>query len=394
MLTILRGGTVLDPSQGIHKILDVAIDADRISEIGFGLTPEGEAREIDVRDKYVCPGLIDLHGHWYLGSAFGIDPSICLAGGVTTTVDAGTAGFVNFADFRRNQIDRSREEVLAFVNIAACGIPTALRGELEDLRMARPKETVDVLLENPDVALGVKIRVGTMPGANSTRALEYAAEAARCAKVPLMVHIGLGADTPAILRQLRPGDILTHCFQNRAESIAGAGKLMPEAVLARNEGVIFDVGHGCGSFCWDVARRSFEYDFHPDTISTDLHRYSINRWAIDMPTTMSKFLHLGMTLDDVILKSTWQPAKAIGREEQLGTLRIGTVADILVFEVEQGEFLFEDTHLRTEKASRRIRPTLVIKAGETTSPSEVPKNLRRLYDCDYDLLKLIEETAP
>jgi dihydroorotase len=394
LLTILRGGTVLDPSQGIHKILDVAIDGDRISELGLGLTPQTEAREIDVRGKYVSPGLIDLHGHWYLGSAFGIDPSICLAGGVTTAVDAGTAGFINFADFRRNQIDRSREEVLAFVNIAACGIPTNLMGELEDLRMARPKETLDVLLENRDIALGVKIRVGTMTGANSAKALEYAAEAARSAKLPLMVHIGLGADTAAVLRQLRPGDILTHCFQNRAESIAGAEKLMPEAVLARKEGIIFDVGHGCGSFSWDVARRSFEYDFYPDTISTDLHRYSIGRWAIDMPTTMSKFLHLGMTLDDVILKSTWQPAKAIGRGQQLGTLRIGTVADILVFELEQGEFLFEDTHLKIEKASRRIKPALVIKAGQITNPSEVPKSLRRLYDCDYEHLKLVEEMAP
>ncbi len=393
-MTILRGGTVLDPSQGIHKILDVAIDGDRISEIGLGLTPQGEAREIDVRGKYVCPGLIDLHGHWYLGSAFGIDPSICLAGGVTTTVDAGTAGFINFADFRHNQIDRSPEEVLAFVNIAACGIPTNLMGELEDLRMARPKETLDVLLENRDIALGVKIRVGTMTGANSAKALEYAAEAARSAKLPLMVHIGLGADTAAVLRQLRPGDILTHCFQNRAESIAGAEKLMPEAVLARKEGVIFDVGHGCGSFSWDVARRSFEYDFYPDTISTDLHRYSIGRWAIDMPTTMSKFLHLGMTLDDVILKATWQPAKAIGREQQLGTLRIGTVADILVFELEQGEFLFEDTHLKIEKASRRIKPALVIKVGQITNPNEVPKSLRRLYDCDREHLKLVEEMAP
>ena len=385
---------MLDPSQGIHKILDVAIDGDRISELGLGLTPQTEAREIDVRGKYVSPGLIDLHGHWYLGSAFGIDPSICLAGGVTTAVDAGTAGFINFADFRRNQIDRSREEVLAFVNIAACGIPTNLMGELEDLRMARPKETLDVLLENRDIALGVKIRVGTMTGANSAKALEYAAEAARSAKLPLMVHIGLGADTAAVLRQLRPGDILTHCFQNRAESIAGAEKLMPEAVLARKEGIIFDVGHGCGSFSWDVARRSFEYDFYPDTISTDLHRYSIGRWAIDMPTTMSKFLHLGMTLDDVILKSTWQPAKAIGRGQQLGTLRIGTVADILVFELEQGEFLFEDTHLKIEKASRRIKPALVIKAGQITNPSEVPKSLRRLYDCDYEHLKLVEEMAP
>jgi dihydroorotase len=169
---------------------------------------------------------------------------------------------------------------------------------------------------------------------------------------------------------------------------------MPEAVLARNEGVIFDVGHGCGSFSWDVARRSFEYDFYPDTISTDLHRYSIGRWAIDMPTTMSKFLHLGMTLDDVILKTTWQPAKAIGRGQQLGTLRIGTVADILVFELEQGEFLFEDTHLKIEKASRRIKPALVIKVGQIINPNEVPKSLRRLYDCDREHLKLVEEMAP
>jgi dihydroorotase len=160
---------------------------------------------------------------------------------------------------------------------------------------------------------------------------------------------------------------------------------------AREQGVIFDVGHGSGSFSWDVARRAFEYSFYPDTISTDLHRFSVGRFAIDMPTTISKFLHLGMSLPDAVLKSTWRPAQAIGRPE-LGTLDPGTVADILVFEIEGGEFELEDTHLRVQKAERRLRPTLVIKAGHSFTPGACPARLRRLYPCDEDVLDQVEQT--
>ena len=393
MSFLLRGGTVIDPSQGIHRVLDVAVDGSKISAIGVGLTPPKGAHEIDVTGHFVCPGLIDLHGHWYSGSAFGIDPNLCLAHGVTTVVDAGTTGFVNFTDFRNYQIKPAKIDVLAFVNIAATGIPTILNGELEDLRVVRPQETADTLLANLGIAIGVKVRTGTMCGDHNMPVFEMAMEAAKIASAPLMVHVGAGAPTMSVLKRLRAGDILTHCFQTRGENILAANGLKMEVELARKEGVLFDVGHGCGSFSWQVARKAFEYHFFPDTISTDLHRYSINRWVMDMPTTMTKFLHLGMSLDDVILKSTWHPAKLLGRENDIGTLKTGTIADLFIFSLESGEFPLEDSHLTTEVASCRIKPSFVLKAGNVFYPDDISKELRPLHKCDDEFLKFVEETA-
>lgn len=393
MSILLRGGTVIDPSQSIHRVLDIVVDGDKISAIGPGLMPPEGAREIDVTGHYVCPGLIDLHGHWYSGSAFGIDPNLCLAHGVTTVVDAGTTGFVNFADFRNHQIKSAKIDVLAFINIAATGISTVLSGELEDLRAARPYETADALLANRETAIGVKVRSGTMCGDHSMPAFEMALEAAAIASTPLMVHVGAGAPTAAILKRLRAGDILTHCFQTRGENILAATGLKSEVDCARKRGVLFDVGHGCGSFSWEVARKAFEYHFFPDTISTDLHRYSVSRWAIDMPTTMTKFLHLGMSLDDVVLKSTWHPAKFLGRENNIGTLKAGTTADLFIFSLESGEFPLEDSHLTTEIASSRIKPSFVLKAGDIFYPGDLSRELRPLHRCDHEFLEFVEETA-
>jgi dihydroorotase len=387
---VLRGPHVIDPSQGLNEVLDIAVRGGAVAALGPCLKVRAGTPERDLSGVYVCPGLIDLHGHWYEASAWGIDPDICLHRGSTTVVDAGTAGCINFADLRSHAIAGSQIQVLAFVNIAAFGIPTSFVGELEDLRYSRPRETVAVLEENAGVALGVKVR---MKDGHSLKAFDDALEAARAAGLPVMVHIGKGADTPHILGRLRPGDIVTHCFEGRGDGIVEHGRLIPEAVQARRAGVVFDVGHGCGSFSWEVARRAFEYAFYPDTISTDLHRYSVERWAFDMPTTMSKFLHLGMSLEDVILKSTATPARAIGRDGQLGTLRAGTVADLFAFTLEDGEFSLEDTHLKVEVARQRIKPLFVMKAGATIEAQSGPQKLRKLYDFDYDQLRSIEETA-
>ena len=390
---ILRNGHVLDPSRDIDGVMDVGILGDRIAAVEEKLmAPEG-VRERDVTGRYVCPGLIDLHGHWYGGSCFGIDPDICLNHGVTTVVDAGTTGFINFPEFRRNGIERARINVLAFIHIGCVGLPTTIVGELEDLRYARPAETAEVIEKNRDLALGVKLREGVMTAGHGMEALELALEACRRSRTPLMLHISKGSPTLEILPKLRPGDIVTHCFQGRGDGVFsnGSGRLLDEVLAARRSGVIFDVGHGVGSFSWDVARRAFEYSFYPDTISTDLHRFSVERYAIDMPATMSKFLHLGMPLRDVILKSTWAPAQAMGRPE-LGTLRPGAAADILVFDIESGEFDLEDTHLRIEKAQRRLRPILVVKNGEVFEPGSYTPKLRDLYDCDRDVFLSVERS--
>jgi dihydroorotase len=390
---VLRGGHVIDPSQNLDRITDIAIQEGKIAKVGDTLEP-GVVEE-DLRGKYVCPGLIDLHGHWWEGSSFGIDPDICLNHGVTTAIDAGTTGFINFSVFRRHQVSAATIRVLAFVNISGIGIPTPLVGELEDHRFARPLETGRVIEANRDLCVGVKIREGSMTGKHGIAALDKAIEAASSTRLPLMVHISKGAETRRILRKLRPGDIVTHCFQGRGEGIFDEDnqQLLPEVALTREEGILFDVGHGAGSFSWATARRAFEHFFYPDTISTDLHRFSIARWAFDMPSVMSKFLHLGMSLQDVILKSTWTPAKAIGRGNELGTLRPGAVADLFAFEIEEGDFPLEDTHLRTQHASRRIKPVLVIKDGRKIQPGSYPVRLRDFEECDQELFRCIEETA-
>ena len=390
---VLRNGHVIDPSQNINKIADVAIQDARIADLGDALGPG--LIERDVQGKYVCPGLVDLHGHWWEGSSWGIDPDICLNHGVTTAVDAGTTGFISFPAFRKTQINTATTQILAFLNISAIGIPTTLVGELEDIRFARPRETSRMIDANRDICVGVKIREGSMTGSHGIEAMNKAVEAAKTTNLPLMVHITKGAKTREILQKMRPGDIVTHCFQGRGDGILDQNNchLLPEVTEARKRGVLFDVGHGAGAFSWDIARKSFEHFFYPDTISTDLHRYSIARWAFDMPSVMSKFLHLGMSLEDVILKSTWIPAQAIDQGANLGTLKKGTVADIFVFELAEGSFAFEDTHLRTEQGSRRITPVLTIKGGKCMETGQYPVKLRELDESDYDLFRFIEETA-
>ncbi len=389
---ILRHAHVIDPSQEIDRVLDVGVAGNKIAAVAESLAAQPGCRELDLRGKYLCPGLVDLHGHWYEGSAWGIDPDICLNHGVTTAVDAGTCGFVNFVEFRRNRIETAAVQVLAFVNICANGIPTALVGELEDIRYARPRETAAMIAANPAITVGVKLREGTMTGNHGAEALTLALEAAESVRLPLMVHVSQGADTPAILRKLRAGDILTHCFQGRGDGLVEGGQMIPEALEARKNGIRFDVGHGYGSFRWETAKRSFEHFFFPDTISTDLHRYSVARFAMDMPTTMSKFLHLGMTLRDVVLKTTWAPAQAIGRQAELGTLRAGTVADLFVFDIEEGEFPLEDTHLQMENAERRIRPRFTVKSGKVVECGSQQVALRPLYLCDEEIFQLIERS--
>lgn len=390
---VLRNGRAIDPSVDLDRVTGIAVQDGRIAAVGDDLAPG--VVEHDLRGRYVSAGLIDLHGHWWEGSSWGIDPDICLNHGVTTAVDAGTAGFIAFSAFRRMQISAAANRVLAFVNISAIGIPTTLLGELEDIRFARPAETIATIEANREVCLGVKLREGTMTGRHGPEALDKALEAAGETRLPLMVHISKGAATKQILSRLRPGDIVTHCFQGRGDGILSEPDqaLLPEVVAARRRGVLFDVGHGAGAFHWQTARRAFEFFFYPDTISTDLHRFSIERFAFDMPSVMSKFLHLGMPLSDVILKSTWAPARAIGRGHELGTLRPGAIADLFVFDIEEGEFPLEDTHLGTELAARRIRPFLTFKSGKPIEPGSCPVRLRPLLESDHELFRFIEQTA-
>jgi dihydroorotase len=391
---LLRQGHVIDPSQAINGILDVGIQGNKIEDVGAGLDVDESTEVLDLNGKFVCPGLVDLHGHWYEGSIYGVDPDICLNHGVTTVVDAGTSGFINFPYFRKHTIDLASVRILAFLHISCLGLHAPFAEELRDLRYARPKETADVIEKNRDVAVGVKIRQGQMTAEHGIEALERAIEAAEEVSLPLMVHISKGAKVPEIMERLRPGDILTHCFQGRGDGIMLplAGPILPEILEARKRGVIFDVGHGCGSFSWETARKAFELFFYPDTISTDLHRYCVgDPFRVDLLNTMSKFLLLGMALEDVISKTTFNPAKVLHRESEIGTLRTGAIADVLVFEEEEGEFEFLDTHFRVLKGKRKLKPVQVIREGKMFKPGSYPTRLRTLYESDYEVFRALRE---
>ena len=386
---ILKGGHVVDPSQDLDGVYDVGIVQGRIEKIGPGLSLTGCPEVREVQGKYVCPGLVDLHGHWYEGGLYGVNAELCLNHGVTTAVDAGSTGFANFREFREKTIEKSRVSVLAFVHISFLGLQAPFLEELLDLHYARPKETAATVMQNRQQAVGVKIRIGSMTGQHGTQALELALQAANEAHVPLMVHISKGACEEEILNRLRPGDILTHCFHGRGNGLmAPDGRGFVSSVgIARDRGVLFDVGHGCGSFAWESAQKGFEYHFYPDTLSTDLHRYSVAEpLHVSLPQVMSKFMCLGMSLREVILKTTLNPAKALGRETEIGTLRPGVSADLLVFDLVEGDYVFTDTHMRTRHGTQMIKPHTVVKKGIVYTPGTIDFRLRPLYDFDQELL--------
>jgi dihydroorotase len=382
---LIRNGHVLDPGADLDQTLDIGIRHGRIAAIGPALDATSCPDIRDAAGTFVSPGLIDLHGHWYEAGLYGINADIGLNYGVTTAVDAGTAGFANFPNFRRSGIEPSRTRILAFVHLSFMGLHAPFAEELLDMRYARPIETGMVIEQHRDVAVGVKVRIGSMTGTQGDQALDLALQAAREARVPLMVHISAGANERCILERLRPGDILTHCFHGRGNGLRSGDTegFIPQVQRARDHGVIFDIGHGCGSFSWETAQRGFEHHFWPDTISTDLHRYSVAEpWAVTMPNVMSKFLCLGMSLNDVIRKTTIAPAQAVDRSGELGSLKVGGVADLFQFRLREGSFEFRDADQRVRKGDRLIEPIMTVRSGKVYLSGDVRVELRQIYPCD------------
>lgn len=367
--TLIKGGTVIDPSQGIHGRKDIAIKGENIAALRDSISA-GDARNvIDASGKLVTPGLVDIHVHIFHGvSPFGIEPDrVCLANGVTTAIDAGSAGADTFQGLRQFVLDKARTRLRAFLHISSIGLICHEIGEMEDIRYAEVGKAVRVANENRDYVLGMKVRQSThCVGNNGLEPLKRTREAADALGMPLMVHPGA---TPALLQDMlaymKKGDVLTHCFQGRGQGVLdGQGRVEPEVWDAVKRGVILDVGHGVSSFSFDVAEKCFSQGLFPATISSDLHVYNIDGPVFDLPTTMSKFLYLGIKLDDVVRWSTCDAAKAVGLGDGTGTLKVGAEADVAIFELAERKTTLTDSQKKTVTANERLIPCMTIRSGE------------------------------
>jgi dihydroorotase len=358
---LIRGGRVLDPGRGVDRVADVAFLDGRVAAVEEGIDPDGAAEILDAVGTWVVPGLIDFHAHVYWGgTALGVDAEeIGARSGTTTFVDAGSAGAGNFPGFRRHVIEPSRVRILAFLNVSFAGI-YALSRELfvpegEDLRLLHTGECVRVAREHADVVVGVKVRLGHYgSGAAGLAPLAPALAAAEELGLPVMVHIDLPPpDLGEVLDRLRAGDVLTHCSRPAPNApVLDDGRLRDEMVAARERGVVFDVGHGAGSFGFGVARRLLEQGFVPDVISSDVHAISVDGPAYDVLVTMTKLLALGLPLEEVVRRVTAAPAAVLGRPD-LGTLTPGAVGDATLLQLVDGEFDLIDAtgeRLRTGSA--------------------------------------------
>ncbi|MBN9450324.1 MAG: amidohydrolase/deacetylase family metallohydrolase [Bosea sp.] len=366
---LIRGGQVIDPSQGIARPLDVAIGNGRIAALLEPGAGAGGAITIDARGSLVTPGLIDLHVHVYTHVPLGLDADqLCLGGGVTTMLDTGSAGSNNFDAFRRDCIDRAQCRVLALVNLSRAGLVAAELGELMDRRYADPEGVVRTIARHPGVAVGVKIRAGAHiigKGADGWANLRDAIAAARASNTWLMVHIGeCPMSIPEIVAELAPGDVLTHCLKGGSTRITDDRNRIFEGVRAASErGVVFDVGHGQGSFNWEIADAALADGLEPTTISTDVHRDNLHGPVFDMPTTMSKFLMLGVPIERVVEMSTTRPARVLGLEGEIGTLRVGARADVSVLEQLEGRFIFTDSYGKQRTGERLLVAAATVLGG-------------------------------
>lgn len=368
---LLEGGHVIDARNEISAVRDVAIKDGRIAAVEPDIAASRALKTVDVSGLYVTPGLIDIHGHVYrptVGQEFGarsnavIPDGFSFRTGVTTFVDPGGSGWRNFEDMKTRIIDGSRTRVLAFINIVGRG---SAGGKYEqDLSDMEVEPTAAMALEHKDLIVGVKTAHYSGP---EWEPFARAVEVGRMADIPVMVDFGsarVRTIHELFTKYLRPGDIYTHMYGGsrgeQDEQTLGPSQAMIEG---RKRGIIFDVGHGAGSFRWRVAVPMMKAGFLPDTISTDLHTRSMNTGLKDMLNLMSKFLALGMTLDQVVTANTWSAAQAI-EQEQLGHLSVGAIADVAVLRVEQGSFGFTDVHDARLEGKQRLVCELTLRDGK------------------------------
>jgi dihydroorotase len=399
---LLKGGHVVDGRNRISAVRDVAIASGKIAAVEANINPADAFKVVDATGYYVTPGLVDIHVHVYAGTgergSYAGDNSVypdgfTLRSGVTTVVDAGSSGWRSFDDFKQRIIDRSKTRVLALLNIVGAG----MRGDKFEQNLAdmEAKPTADMALKHKDVIVGIKTAHYSGP---EWTPVERAVEAGTQANIPVMVDFG--ANRPErpmaelVTKKLRPGDIYTHMYSGLRNELDDTGHVNPGMVQGRKRGVIFDVGHGGGSFAWRIAVPAMKEGFLPDSISTDLHIGSMNAGMKDMLNVMDKFLALGMSLDDVIVRSTWHPAREIKREE-FGHLSVGAPADIAVLKLEQGQFGFVDMYGARMRGTQKLTCELTLRDGKVvydlngmTRPdwNTLPKDYRQTGDSRWDAI--------
>ena len=372
---LIKGGEVLDPGQGLRGTMDVAVVGDKIAAIGEEIATEGAREVIDARGKLVTPGLIDLHTHVYWGvRPVSVDPDVQAAkGAVCTQVDAGTADGGSFPGFRRFIIDRFSSRVFSFLAIPWRARRWDTAQDPRNVLQANREAVERAIEENRDVVLGLKAYAGwNVAGPATEPNLDYACEVADRHGVPIMVHIS--SQPPSIkwlVSRLKEGDVLTHCCTGHDQRIVDMnGKLIAAVRDARDRGVLLDVGHGEGSFSWRVAQLLVGMGEAPDIISTDLHSGCVNGPTYNLVTTLNKFLSLGLSLEEVILRATANPGKVIGRLEGIGALKVGGIADVSILDYVDGEFELTDCHRVTKVLDKGLVPEMAICRGRVLRNQE------------------------
>ncbi|MEZ5401655.1 MAG: amidohydrolase/deacetylase family metallohydrolase [Bryobacteraceae bacterium] len=354
---LIAGGEIRDPAQRLRRRADLGIRDGKIAAIEDSVPREQAWRVVDASGLLVCPGLIDIHTHCY-HSATGLgveaDP-IAAQSGVTTWVDAGSFGYDQAPGFRRFVVDPAQARIYGFIYL----YPSSRNPDIDVIKYVRSglDRTAKAVLDNRDILLGVKFQVGSnMNGRYSLEMLKAARELCDKHKLPLMAHISFAPpQTTEVMDLMRAGDVVTHAYNGHSLGIVDeAGKLRPGVREARARGVIFDLGHGLGSFNFAAARKALDAGFVVDTISTDIYNLNVNGPVFDMPTTMSKMLHLGMDFDEVLLRSTANPARVVNRVDGMGKLQIGGPADVAMLKIEDGEFRLIDSQRNTVMAKQRI----------------------------------------
>ncbi len=368
---VLRGGHLVDPSQGIDAKRDIAFSGGKVAAIRERIDDAAAGDVRDVAGLFVAPGFIDLHTHVYWGgTSIGVEAGpVARRGGTTTLVDAGSSGPGNFLGFRRHVIEPSPVRILAYLNISFPGIfafsQAVMVGECVDIRLLDPRECVRVINGHRDLIVGVKVRVGRVAsGANGIGPLDMAVEVAEETGLPVMAHLDHPPPTrKEVLSRLRPGDVLTHCFKPFPNTpLRSDGEVWEEVRLARDRGVVFDLGHGAASFGFAVAKGMLAKGFVPDVISSDVHVLNVEGPVFDLMATLSKFYYLGLPLATLVRTATSAPAAALRRPD-LGSLKIGSVGDATVFTLEEGAFDFKDSLGEVLRGRHRLACRGIVQSG-------------------------------